>query len=77
MKAETTRKVAFSTGELDGLRKRVSHRLRCRRDLLDAREFSFLLNMDEWLAEKTWLSVKQGKWLIAILERTDTKKLKG
>jgi len=34
------------------------------------------MHMDEWLATKTWISVKQGSWLIAILDRTETKAIK-
>ena len=76
MKTGTTTRIAFSSSDFAGLRKRVLHRLEYRRDLLDAKEFNFLMHMDEWLATKSWISVKQGSWLIAILERTDTKNLK-
>jgi len=76
MNKKKIHRVAFNTSELDSLRKQTFHRLEHRRELLTPEELSFLMHMAEWLAFNTWLSVKQGNWLVAILERTSTKKLK-
>jgi len=76
MKTEPLDRMAIDTSGLLSLRTRTLHRLRCRRELLTPQEFAFLMHMDEWLATKTWISVKQGSWLIAILDRTETKAIK-
>jgi hypothetical protein len=59
-----------------GLRQRIAHRLDKRRDLLTPEEFAFLMSMYEWLASGAPLSDKQIRWLLAILERTENKRLK-
>ena len=76
MKKVPLKRMAIDTSGLLSLRMRTLHRLEHRRDLLTPQEFAFLMHMDEWLATKTWISVKQGSWLIAILDRTETKEIK-
>ncbi len=59
-----------------GLRQRVSHRLDNCMQHISPKEVAFLLSMDEWLKTNTWITSKQGHWLLDILERTEGKRLK-
>lgn len=66
-------KISLSTGELDGLRRRVRHRLDKRIDMLTPQEFSYLLQMDDQLGHAISLTADQLEWLLDILERTMSK----
>lgn len=66
-------KISLSTGELDGLRRRVRHRLDKRIDMLSRQEFSYLLQMEEQLGRAISLTANQLDWLLDILERTKSK----
>jgi hypothetical protein len=59
-----------------GIRQRIRHRLECRGDMLKAVERDFLMSIYERLAFSNELSSKQGKWLYALIERTDTAVMK-
>lgn len=71
-----TDKRAIKARHIRGLKQRIAHRLAHRLEHLSAREVAFLLSMDEWLATHNWVTSNQGHWLLDILERTETKRLK-
>lgn len=71
-----TDKRSLKTGHLQGLRQRIAHRLSNRLEHLSPQEIAFLFSMDEWLRTNTWVTSKQGHWLLDILERTEGKRLK-
>lgn len=68
--------ITLNSSELTGLRQRVLHRLEKCRHLLTPKEFAFLMSMYEVLASAKGLTERQLKWLLDILERTETKRLK-
>lgn len=71
-----TDRTTLTTSEITGLRQRIAHRLDKRMDALSPKEIAFLFSMDGWLTTNTWVSSKQGNWLLDILERTEGKRLK-